>query len=217
LWLEHLKAKHETDLARPDLTCNLCAEVVTGDQKARVAHVENHLIEIALSVLPTGGDHSAEDVAESDGIQTHSQVSGSLSGQILQWVPGEIGFKSEKDASLQAKVGNWLHDPKHILSAGIDLEPLLERGSKESPAASSDEDQKSNKCSFCSKRFATKRNMDRHLKFHCSQLFLNSTRILCKFCGLEFVRSDAFAKHMKHIHKRRPDGELIENETTGTV
>jgi hypothetical protein len=53
--------KHELDLGRSALTCSLCTEIVTGDHKARVTHVENHLIEIALSVMPTGGDYDAEE------------------------------------------------------------------------------------------------------------------------------------------------------------
>jgi hypothetical protein len=53
--------KHELDLGRSALTCSLCTEIVTGDHKARVTHVENHLIEIALSVMPTCGNHDAED------------------------------------------------------------------------------------------------------------------------------------------------------------
>jgi hypothetical protein len=63
LWLKHLETKHELGLAKPSLTsCDLCAEFVTGDQKARIAHVENHLIEIALSILPTGKDEDTENL-----------------------------------------------------------------------------------------------------------------------------------------------------------
>jgi hypothetical protein len=61
LWLNHLKAKHETTLAKSGLACTLCAEIITGDHRARVAHVERHLIEIALSILPTGEDHDTEN------------------------------------------------------------------------------------------------------------------------------------------------------------
>jgi hypothetical protein len=68
LWLHHLMAKHELNLTKPDLACNLCAEIVTGDQKARVAHVENHLIQISLSVLPTSGDHYTDELDETDAV-----------------------------------------------------------------------------------------------------------------------------------------------------
>jgi hypothetical protein len=62
LWLNHLKAKHESNLAKSGLACTLCAEIITGDHRARVAHVERHLIEIALSVLPAGEDHDTENL-----------------------------------------------------------------------------------------------------------------------------------------------------------
>jgi hypothetical protein len=78
IWLNHLKARHESDLDKPDLTCNLCTEIVTGDHKARVAHVENHLIEIALSVLPTIEDHDAEGVAQAEEVKSQSLYSAFL-------------------------------------------------------------------------------------------------------------------------------------------
>jgi hypothetical protein len=80
LWLNHLKAKHGLDLAKPELACDLCAEIVTGDQKARVAHTENHLIEIALSVLPASGDHDADEFNET-GAVTRPDLSTSEHGR----------------------------------------------------------------------------------------------------------------------------------------
>jgi hypothetical protein len=62
LWLKHLTAKHELNLIKPGLTCTLCADLVTGNHKAQVAHVEKHLIEIALSILPAGKDQAIENL-----------------------------------------------------------------------------------------------------------------------------------------------------------
>jgi hypothetical protein len=75
MWLDHLKFKHDLDKTTTSMTCNLCAEVVGSDHMLAIAHMENHLIEIALSVLPTGEDHEDEEVVESDELEPSPQIS----------------------------------------------------------------------------------------------------------------------------------------------
>jgi hypothetical protein len=63
-----LKNEHEKELNLAISTlgssCDLCAEVMTGDRMCRVAHVENHLIEIALSVVPTDEGYDPGEVED---------------------------------------------------------------------------------------------------------------------------------------------------------
>jgi len=44
-----------------DMTCTLCKETVSGDHLFHIMHIESHLVEIALSVMPTDEDPDRED------------------------------------------------------------------------------------------------------------------------------------------------------------
>jgi uncharacterized Zn-finger protein len=171
------------DLSKPDLGCNLCGDIVIGDQKARVAHVETHLIEIALSVLPANGDDDVDEDSQIEEIEGQSPVTASVSlSQKEVLLTPQVKFGQESNGSLRAgrnAPGNAVE--KH-------------------------------RCDFCGKRFSKIGNLVRHHKFSCPEKrkeLLPRQACQIEGCNLTFTRPDALVKHLKHVHGGDQYGQSI--------
>ena len=92
-----------------DMTCNLCKEVVSSGHVSQIAHVESHLIEIALSVMPTDGDPDPEEVKLAETYPPEYRVPGSRYAYqtdlpLITYIPsqGHVDFDSKRVALEEA-------------------------------------------------------------------------------------------------------------------
>jgi hypothetical protein len=60
-WLEHLRAQHVLHPEWDNTRCPFCHDMVEGGDAKMVTHVEHHLQELSLNVLPRTEEEDGED------------------------------------------------------------------------------------------------------------------------------------------------------------
>ena len=86
------------------------------------------------------------------------------------------------------------YDPLSLVSVGLDEED--EDDEMEDEEANNDDDQEQ-KCSFCSKSFTNKKQMNRHIK----SVHQKACSVACQHCGRVLSDADSYKRHLNNVHQ----------------
>ncbi|KAI1096620.1 hypothetical protein F5B19DRAFT_437278 [Rostrohypoxylon terebratum] len=76
-WVQHITRNHELHPEWDDKMCPICSEGAAGDVHAAISHVEYHLEEISLAVLPCYPDGDGDEVNTTISISGHLTLNSS--------------------------------------------------------------------------------------------------------------------------------------------
>jgi len=103
-------------------------------------------------------------------------------------------YEEDQDKNNEQNEDQDGYDPLSLVSVGLDEED--EDDEMEDEEANNDDDQEQ-KCSFCSKSFTNKKQMNRHIK----SVHQKACSVACQHCGRVLSDADSYKRHLNNVHQ----------------
>lgn len=106
----------------------------------------------------------------------------------------EISNEHSEDGEGEEEGEGEGYDPLSLVSVGLDEEDDDDDMEDEEVSIEDDQEQK---CSFCSKSFSNRKQMNRHIK----SVHQKACSVACQYCGRVLSDSDSYRRHLNNVHQ----------------